>query len=284
MRTATTAAWAILVLAWAPAAFAAPAPEAESIAARNPADPWEPFNRRMFAFNEGVDKALLEPIARGYRAVTPRIARTGLSNLLANLGAPATFANELLQGEVGRAGNTAARFTVNTTVGVVGLWDPATRLGLSATKEDFGQTLGRWGVASGPYLFLPLRGPSTLRDTAGSPVDAAFSLTSYGPDAGEASAIRGGLTALSARTAAIEAVETLRASSTDPYLSVRTLYLRLRQGAVENAEADAGAEEPALPPLEEMEALPALPAEEPPPPSVEGNAPQSETTGNETQP
>jgi phospholipid-binding lipoprotein MlaA len=219
------------------------------------ADPWEPWNRAMFAFNDSVDKAALEPIARGYRAITPRFFRTGVSNALGNLRAPVVLANDILQAEPARAGATAGRFAINSTLGVAGLFDVAARMGLERHDEDFGQTLGKWGVGSVPYLVLPLLGPSTLRDASGRIVDTAFDLLNYAEFDGdtETRAIRTGLTVLSGREAAIEPIENLRANSIDPYVSARTSYLILRQSAIENGRANVQD----LPDFEEMTPPPA---------------------------
>lgn len=199
-------------------------------------DPWEKVNRKVFAFNTAVDAAVLEPVAKGYRKVTPRFARTGVSNLLSNLRAPVTVANDLLQGDGRRASVTAARFGLNSTIGVAGLFDVADGMGLEQHEEDFGQTLGVWGVKPGIYLMLPLMGPSTARDLTGSIVDTAFHPLTYaqGEDAG---AVRGGLVALgviSAREAAIEAVNDLRVNSSDPYVTVRSVYGQSRESAIRN--------------------------------------------------
>src|SRR5689334_19303494 len=125
------------------------------------ADPYEDFNRQMFAFNDGLDKAVLEPVAKGYRAVTNEPVREGVSNFVSNLGEPVTFANEVLQGKLPQAAGTVGRFLLNTTIGVAGIFNPAQSFGIERTNEDFGQTLGVWGVASGPYLVLPFLGSTT---------------------------------------------------------------------------------------------------------------------------
>lgn len=247
-------------------------------------DPWEGVNRDLYAVHDAIDQNVLEPIARGYRAITPRVVRTGVSNALHNLRAPITFANDLLQGEAGRAGTTAARFGLNTTLGLGGVLDPATRLGFELHDEDFGQTLGAWGVDAGPYVFVPLLGPTTVRDAAGRVVDFAFDPLSW-TNFDNASAVRTtrtGVTALSARESLIESVDDLRQNSLDPYVSVRTTYTLLRQSAVRNSEErvsdlpDFGG----MPdmPAEEAPALaePApIPAEEPtpPPPAQTSSAP-----------
>ena len=138
------------------------------------ADPFESFNRASFKVNETLDDVVLKPVAKGYVAVTPGFVRAGIGNAFENVGDVNTAFNNLLQGKVGNAFSDLGRVLVNTTLGVIGLWDVATPMGLEKHKEDFGQTLGKWGVASGPYLVLPLMGPSTLRDTFGRPVDSAL--------------------------------------------------------------------------------------------------------------
>ncbi|WP_254277183.1 VacJ family lipoprotein [Halomonas sp. 3H] len=139
---------------------------------RHPDDPWEGFNRRVFAFNDAVDRAVLKPTARGYRAVTPQPVQTGVGNFFSNLGEPRTAVNSLLQGKPGNAGIALSRFVINTTVGIGGLWDFATHMEITGREEDFGQTLAVWGWEESRYLVLPLLGPSTLRDTGGLPADA----------------------------------------------------------------------------------------------------------------
>jgi phospholipid-binding lipoprotein MlaA len=221
-----------------------------ALAQESTGDPLEGMNRAVFAFNDAVDKVALEPLARGYRAVTPRPVRGGVSNVLANLRAPVTLANDILQAEPGRAGTTAGRFWINTTLGLVGVFDVARRMGLEPHSEDFGQTLGKWGLESGPYLVLPLLGPSSLRDATGRIVDAGFDPINYasfdGDDATRAT--RTVLTVVSGRESALEAVENVRSNSIDPYVSVRSSYLLLRQSAVQNGQTNVQD----LPDFEEM--------------------------------
>ena len=142
-------------------------------------DPLEGWNRGVFAFNEGVDKAILEPTAKGYRAITNEPVRGGVSNFLTNLNQPVVFANTILQGKPIAAVDTAARFVLNSTVGIVGIFDPATSVDIPEHREDFGQTLGVWGISNGPYLMLPFMGPSNLRDLTGRGVDVAFNPLNY---------------------------------------------------------------------------------------------------------
>jgi phospholipid-binding lipoprotein MlaA len=132
--------------------------------ARNPADPWEGANRKVYAFNDAVDKATLKPVAKAYEASLPKWMRTSFSNFFANLDTPITVVNQLLQGKLKAAGQDTLRFTLNTTLGIGGFFDPASDAGLPRHDEDLGQTLGKWGVPAGPYVMLPLLGPSHVRD------------------------------------------------------------------------------------------------------------------------
>jgi phospholipid-binding lipoprotein MlaA len=231
---------------------------APSIAAAQEAqqsDPWEGFNRNMYAVHEGVDQAVIEPVARGYRAITPSPVRQGVHNFLRNLRGPVIFTNDVLQGEFGRAGTTAARFGVNSTVGVAGVLDPATSMGLERHDEDFGQTLGVWGVDSGPYLFIPLMGPSNVRDAFGRIVDVAFDPLTWA-EFDEVDEVRIGrtiLTGLSAREQVLEAVDDVRRDSLNPYVTIRTSYGLLRESAIRN-----GPDVQDLPEFEEIEETPAL--------------------------
>ena len=134
---------------------------------RNPNDPLEPYNRAMFRFNDSVDRAVLKPVAQGYDKVVPDLVKIGVRNIFNNLDDIKVVFNDVLQGKGAQALDDFARLFLNTTVGMLGLFDVARQAGLEKHSEDFGQTLGRWGVASGPYFVLPLLGPSTIRDTGG---------------------------------------------------------------------------------------------------------------------
>jgi phospholipid-binding lipoprotein MlaA len=137
----------------------------------DPRDPWEGLNRKTFAFNDAVDRAILKPVAQGYEKVTPAFVREGVNDFFANLDDVGTSINNFLQGKWREGGSDAGRVVVNTVFGVFGLWDVATPLGLEKHDEDFGQTLGWWGVPSGPYLVIPLLGPSSARDAPAKIVD-----------------------------------------------------------------------------------------------------------------
>ncbi|MDX2236792.1 MAG: VacJ family lipoprotein [Hyphomonadaceae bacterium] len=204
------------------------------------ADPWEGTNRQLFALHEGIDQAVLEPAARGYRAATPGFFRTGVTNFLRNLRGPVVLANDLLQGELPRAGTTAARFGINTTIGLGGLVDVADRFGFEHHDEDFGQTLAVWGVEPGPYVFVPVLGPSTVRDSFGRVIDTALSPLTWAEFDGETEfgATRGVLTGLSARESLLETIDGVRASSFDPYVDFRVGYALTRAAAIQNGRDD----------------------------------------------
>lgn len=140
----------------------------------NPADPFEPMNRAVFAFNETADKAIVKPVAQAYDSVVPELFRFMIGNFFSNLGDVWTTVNQLLQGKPGTAASDAARVLINSTLGFAGISDPASEMGFEKHREDFGQTLGRWGLASGPYLVLPILGPSSVRDGIGLIPDYAF--------------------------------------------------------------------------------------------------------------
>lgn len=224
----------------APTAAETPAAQVEPSAASGHGDPWEGFNRSMFSVHESVDQSVLEPVARGYRAVTPGPLRQGVLNFLRNLRGPVIFANDVLQGEADRGLTTAARFAVNTTIGIAGIFDPASSMGLERHDEDFGQTLAVWGIDEGPYLFIPLMGPSNVRDTAGRVVDMIFDPLTYlnGDDADAWRAGRGVITGVATREQLLESVDDVRRDSLDPYSTIRSSYELLRASAVENGQTD----------------------------------------------
>ena len=201
-------------------------------------DPYESFNRDMYAVNDGLDRAILEPTAKGYRAVTNEPVRSGVRNFVGNLAEPKTFANQVLQGQVVPAASTVGRFVVNTTLGVVGIFDPATSMGLERRKEDFGQTLGVWGMASGPYLVLPVIGSTSPRDLVGFGVDLASNPLNFAQFDGDDATRVGVLAArgISAREDAIEVVDDLRATRLDPYSSVRRYHVISRASEIGNRE------------------------------------------------
>lgn len=139
--------------------------------AENERDPWQGFNRTVYGFNDTLDQALLKPAAKGYQAVAPDFVETGVRNFFSNINDVSVAFNNLLQGKVADAVSDVGRVLFNTTIGLLGLFDVASEMGLQKHNEDFGQTLAAWGVDSGPYLMLPFFGPSTLRDSTSVPVD-----------------------------------------------------------------------------------------------------------------
>jgi len=159
------------------AAASSPEDEADAdVPTVNPRDPYESLNRKVFEFNDQLDAHVLKPAAETYQKVVPGMVRTGVSNVLGNLGDVWSAVNQLLQGKPGQAGAMTMRVITNTFFGIGGLFDQATELGLERHSEDFGQTLGRWGVPPGPYIVLPLLGASTARDTVATPVDLYASM------------------------------------------------------------------------------------------------------------
>jgi phospholipid-binding lipoprotein MlaA len=191
-------------------------------------DPWEPMNRGIFAFNDGLDRWLLEPIAIGWDTVVPDPAQRGVANVFANLATPRRVANDLLQGKPEKAGDDLGRFVVNTTFGILGIFDPAGAEGIAPGDEDFGQTLGVWGVPAGPYLVLPFFGPSSPRDAAGLAVDSAALSPEFWFAPWYVSSPAGATRVINARALALETVRAEREAAFDFYVSVRSAYIQYR--------------------------------------------------------
>lgn len=214
-------------------ALSACATTGEEAASTTVYDPLEDWNRGVYAFNEGVDKAVLEPTAKGYRAVTNEPVRAGVSNFLTNLNQPVVFTNTVLQGKPIAAVDTVARFVLNSTVGVAGIFDLATMIDIPEHKEDFGQTLGVWGVPNGPYLMLPFAGPSNLRDATGLGVNAALNPINYAEFEGDTEfrIATGVIGAISARESLIESIDVLR-DQPEPYIALRRNYTQQRAAAI----------------------------------------------------
>lgn len=225
-------------------------------------DPWEGFNRSVFRFNERVDRYALKPVAKAYRKITPRPVRTGVANFYRNIKMPLAMLNDLLQGKPRAAGQDLSRFVVNVTVGIAGLFDPSTRFGIPYNDEDFGQTLGKWGVPTGPYLVLPLIGPSTVRDGTGFGVDALGDPVTYQLEEKATAWLWVGK-AINARSNLLDVEEIIQG---DRYLFLRDLYLQSREFAVKDGKVesdpfldeedpgDAGATAPDAPDATEPEA------------------------------
>ena len=208
-------------------------------------DCFEGINRGIFAFNQVLDNTIFEPLAKGYRLL-PSPLRSGTSNFLSNLSLVVTVPNNVLQGDIGLAGKNTARFAINSTIGILGLFDPATKLGLNDyNKEDYGQTLGRWGVGEGCYIVLPVLGPSTARDTIGSFAnylggDAWYNIT-VGQDTHYVSDFdyyaSKGADGIDFRAKNLEAINNLEKNSIDFYASVKSLYLQDRKKRILNSDA-----------------------------------------------
>lgn len=198
---------------------------------RNPQDPLEHFNRAMFSFNDAVDQAALKPAATVYRRVLPSFVQTGVGNFFGNLSDVWTAVNNLMQGKLEDGMIDVMRFAVNSTLGFAGLLDIGTEAGLTRHKEDFGQTLGKWGVGSGPYVVLPLLGSSTVRDTFALPVDFAGDPWSYKYPVrwrNVGSVVR----VVDARAAVLDASKFIEEAAIDRYEFVRDAYLQRRQSKI----------------------------------------------------
>jgi phospholipid-binding lipoprotein MlaA len=194
-------------------------------------DPFEGWNRAVFGFNEGLDAALLKPVATGYTKLVPEPARIGVTNFFNNFRDGWSAINHLLQAKPVSAAETAMRVATNTLFGIGGLFDVASDLGLERRVEDFGQTLGRWGLPAGPYLVLPLLGPSSLRDTAGLPLDLAWATGYLTND----STVRVGLTVLELidiRANLLGASSLVDGVALDKYVFLRDAYLARRRSLV----------------------------------------------------
>lgn len=201
----------------------------------DPRDPLEPFNRGVTRFNDGVDRAVLKPVAQAYDTVTPDVVRTGVSNFFNNLQDAWTAVNALLQLKPQAAVDSLFRFQINTVFGIGGLLDIASEANIERHKEDFGQTLGRWGVPAGPYLVLPLLGPSTVRDTAALPVNTWGNGITH-LDSESLRYTLYGLRLVEARANLLRASNVLDEAALDKYTFTRDVYLQLRGDAVHDGE------------------------------------------------
>ncbi|UPY37476.1 VacJ family lipoprotein [Sediminicoccus sp. KRV36] len=240
MRFGPLLATALIVIGLAGCATRPPASDPEALAeyeANN--DPLEPLNRGLYEVNNALDTVVLRPAAVAYRTLVPGPVREGVRNALGNLRAPTILMNDLLQGDMDRAGRTASRFLINSTLGLGGLVDVAEwQFGIRGHGEDFGQTLATWGVGEGPYLFLPLLGPSNVRDLTGAGVDAVASPWFWFGQ-GEVVEIlrwvRTGMTILDAREGVLDVLDTLYATSLDPYSTLRSAYRQRREAEIRNS-------------------------------------------------
>jgi phospholipid-binding lipoprotein MlaA len=204
-------------------------------------DPLEPTNRVMYSIDNGIDTVLLEPVARAYRFILPQPVRNGIHNVLNNLGTPVELSNDMMSGKPRRAGDTTMRFLINTTVGVVGVFDVAKDWGYPDHDSDFGITMALWGVPEGPFLFLPVFGPSDPRDAIGLGIDSAMDPFNW---VGQGAAVRAldwsrfGLNAVDQRERHLDDIETTKKTALDPYATFRSLYRQHRRSIIETARND----------------------------------------------
>ena len=199
-------------------------------------DPLEPMNRAIFGFNEIVDDNILEPVAKTYKYITPDPIETGVSNFFSNVGEVSTIANDVFQFKFKQAGYDFLRFSINTTVGIFGIFDVASSVGLQKNKEDFGQTLGYWGIPQGPYLVLPFFGSSSFRDAPGlyadrqiSPVEQLHNKEELALDT---------LNIVDKRAKLLRATQILDTAAKDKYIFIRESYLQKRESMVKDGKAE----------------------------------------------
>lgn len=209
-----------------------PGEEASEGDARAVYDPFEPFNRGIFSFNEGLDRWVLEPVAIGWDTVMPDPFERGIANFFDNLSVVRRVANALLQGKPRMAGSNLGRFAINTTFGMLGFFDPAGEHGFAPAEEDFGQTLGVWGSPPGPYLVLPFFGPSNPRDAVGLAVDTFVLTPEYYFIPYYVTYPATGTRIINARSLALETVRAERAAAFDFYSAVRSAFVQYRLNQV----------------------------------------------------
>ncbi len=197
-------------------------------------DPLEPMNRAIFGFNEIIDDNVLKPVAKTYKYITPDPVETGVSNFFSNVGEVSTIANDVLQLKFSQASYDLARFSINTTIGILGIFDVASSMGFEKNKEDFGQTLGYWGIPQGPYLVIPFFGPSSIRDAPGLYADMQISPIEQLHNKEEL-----GLTTLKIvdiRARLLRATKILDAAAKDKYIFIRESYLQQRETLVNDGK------------------------------------------------
>ncbi len=202
----------------------------------NPVDPFEGFNRAVFSFNDGLDRVALKPAAIAYKNILPSFVQTGVGNFFGNLADVWTSVNNLLQGKVEAGLNDMMRVAVNSTLGFGGLLDIGSEAGLQKHKEDFGQTLGVWGVKSGPYVVLPLLGSSTLRDTLATPIDFAGDPVSYA-ESPRARIAANLVRVVDVRASVLDASSLVEDAAIDRYEFIRDAYLQRRESKIHDGEA-----------------------------------------------
>ncbi|MDO9707391.1 MlaA family lipoprotein [Paracraurococcus lichenis] len=202
-------------------------------------DPIEPFNRTMYSVHQGIDRVVLRPVAVGYREVVPQPVRTGVRNLLGNLRTPVILANDMLQGEPRRAGDTLGRFLINSTLGIGGIFDVANDwFKVPGHSEDYGQTLAVWGVGEGAYLFIPVLGPSNPRDLTGFGLGIAgdpLTWVGQGVVVDALTGTRAGATVVDTRESLIDTLDAVERESLDPYAVLRSAYRQRRNAEIRNS-------------------------------------------------
>jgi phospholipid-binding lipoprotein MlaA len=205
-----------------------------ALAQANEDDPWQGYNRFMFRINDNVDAYTLKPLAKGYQAVTPQFFEDGVHNVFRNIGDVGNLANNLLQGKLHDAGIDGGRLIFNTTFGLLGFFDVGTDMGLQRNDEDFGQTMGAWGLNSGPYVVLPLLGPSTVRDAFGKVPDSMLVAPAFIDHVPTRNLVRGGQT-VDLRASLLSAE---RLVIGDKYIFIRNAYLQNREFKVRDGEVE----------------------------------------------
>jgi phospholipid-binding lipoprotein MlaA len=233
---------AVLLCSLGGCATPPPAGDPDAVADFNETnDPLEPTNRVIYAFNDGLDTVIMRPAAQAYRFLIPSQVRGGVHNVLSNLGAPVQFGNDILEGKPRRAGDTTMRFLINTTVGVLGIFDVAKDWGYPDHDADFGITLALWGLPSGPFLFLPVFGPSDPRDAIGLGVNVAMDPFTW---VGQGTAVqaldwsRVGMNGLDQRERHLDDIDSIKKTALDPYATFRSLYRQHRQAKIDDARND----------------------------------------------
>jgi phospholipid-binding lipoprotein MlaA len=224
---------------------------------REPRDPWERMNRATYRFNDAFDRAIARPVARGYRKATPQFVQTGVRNFFENVDTTIVMLNDLLQGELRTFASDTGRLLLNTTLGIGGLFDPATAAGLERNDRDFGQTLGKWGVHTGPYLVLPFLGPSDVRDAVGRAADTFSTPRSYIRDPYWEYGVWL-LDKVDLRARYLDTDQVL-ASAYDPYAFLRNAYLQHRDFKVRGGPSQSEEEQHEQRMLEESGEDPAPP-------------------------
>ena len=237
-----------------------PANDPDAVAEfRQTNDPLEPTNRVFYAVNNGLDTVLIKPAAQAYRFAVPAPVRTGIHNVLSNLGTSVQLSNDVMQGKPRRAGDTTMRFLINSTVGVVGVFDVATGWGYPNHDTDFGLTLANWGVSDGPFLFLPVLGPSDPRDLVGFGVDTLqdpFTWVGHTTALKVMNWTKFGLNALDSREQYLDPVDQIKKTALDPYATFRSLFRQHRDGQINQLREDNRATIPVWFPQAQTNATP----------------------------